>query len=114
MGNFYNPFMKPPDWGAGIAGTSNNILQMLLMKKLMGGGDAKTELGQTPLQQPQSPMQKSAEMANQDALMGGAGKAAGQWDDRGDIMSDPNIKDILSRFMALMKGGGMGGMSGGM
>ena len=104
MGNFYNPFMAQPDYGAGIAGTGQDIMQMLMMKKLMGGEQPQSQLGQTPLPQ-QSPMQGAAGMANTDKLMQGATDAANKFTDR-DLM------DILSRFMSMMKGGGMAGMGG--
>ena len=112
MSNYYNPFMKGPDWGAGIAGTSNNILQMLLMKKLMGqGNDPANKINDSGGTMPVAPQPQGVDPAtvNAEKMMFHGGQAADKWDDRGDIMSDPNIKDILSRFMALMKSGGMGG-----
>ena len=113
MGNFYNPFMKGPDFGSGIAGTGQDIMQMLMMKKLMGGEStpSQTTLGQTPLPQ-QSPMQKIAELQNTDKMLGGASDAASNWKDQD--LGPKDYADILRRFMMMMRGGpGMGGMAGG-
>src|SRR5574343_601676 len=44
MANFFNPYMKGPDWGAGLSGTANDILQWLVMKQMFGntGGTGAT------------------------------------------------------------------------
>ena len=45
-GSFYNPYMKNPDWGAGISGMASQIMQALLMKSMMGG---RQQPPQTPM-----------------------------------------------------------------
>jgi len=36
--SFYNPYMKTPDFGQGMQDLVNQILQMLMMKQMMGQG----------------------------------------------------------------------------
>ena len=32
--SFYNPYMRGPDFGAGVSGLTNKIMQMLMMQKM--------------------------------------------------------------------------------
>ena len=57
MANFYNPYSKYPDIGQGTSDLVNQIMMMLMMKKMMGQG-----------QQPNVP---------QSAGQGGAGVGVG-------------------------------------
>ncbi len=47
MANFYNPFQKGPDFAQGIEGIINQIMQMMMVKKL-GQQTPTTSVGQTP------------------------------------------------------------------
>ena len=54
--------MQHPDYGQGIGDLATQIMQFMLMKKMMGGGQQTTQLGQAPAppggmmpQNPQTP-----------------------------------------------------------
>jgi len=68
--SFYNPYMKGPDFGAGISGAAQNIIQMLLLKKFMGGGQKPLALGMptpgAPTGQTTMPQNMTMQMPGQD------------------------------------------------
>ena len=50
MANFYNPYMKTPDFAQGGSDLFNQLMMMMLMKKMMGPQAQTTE---TPSTEPQ-------------------------------------------------------------
>jgi hypothetical protein len=40
--SFYNPYMKTPDWGQGISDIGNQLMLMMMLKRMMGPSE-KTE-----------------------------------------------------------------------
>jgi hypothetical protein len=51
--SFYNPYSKYPDVSQGVGDLFSQLMQMMLMKKYMGGsgGPTTTQLGPTPVPQ---------------------------------------------------------------
>jgi hypothetical protein len=117
MASFYNPYQKGPDFGQGIGDIANQIMQVLMMKKMFPGQQQQATLGQTPLGLPGGggPMggqfqQPPGQMPDQPFAQGGT---------MGQPQMDPKMLMLLMKLlggggMSGMGGGGMGGMMGGM
>ncbi len=128
MANFYNPMMKTPDFGQGFGDIINQIMQMLMIKKMypdQGGqaANAPVATGNTQGAPQLMPMggQPSASMAppppRPGAMMGGAGGGGmagamgGGQPGGGAGMGGMNPDLLRMLMMALMgKGGGIPGM----
>ena len=89
MANFYNPYMKTPDFGQGSSDIVNQLMMMMMMKRMMGGGD----------QQPQMPttIPPQGGMSGQH-VMGQAQPEMGQQ------QMDPQIMMILQALMRRQDG----------
>ena len=46
MNGFYNPYMKTPDWGAGMQDIGQQLMMMRLMQQLMGRGNRPQQMPQ--------------------------------------------------------------------
>jgi len=109
--SFYNPYSPKPQIGQGIQDMMNQIMQIMMLKKMMGGGQGQTQsLGQTPM--PGNAL-GSASMGSGAGLMGAAPPSmqgpsypGGMGGGQGQQI-DPNIMAMIQK---LMSGGGMGRM----
>lgn len=103
MAGFYNPYMKTPDYGQGIADFKNKaaqILMLLFSGGMLGGGAAAPTLGQTPMPAPR-PMGGLQMFGNQAAS--GMGFGQGQ---AGSVMPGQTATGV---GMGSGMGSGMGG-----
>jgi hypothetical protein len=116
--SFYNPYMKDPDWGAGISGLSSQIMQMLMMQKMFP--EQEKSMGQTQL--PQQGMMQKPDMGKllvgaQDTMKDrpGFGPGAGGPGGLEGAGTTGLNQDILKKILAALEGlgGGVGGGMGG-
>jgi hypothetical protein len=112
MSSFYNPYSPKVQWGQGIQDMMNQIMQIMMLKKMMGGGQGgpTQSMGQTPM--PGNAL-GSASMGSGAGLMGGAPSAMQGQSYPGAMgggqgqQIDPQIMALIQK---LMSGGGMGRM----
>jgi len=128
MANFYNPYMKGPDFAGGISDMVGKLLQMMMMKQVFGGMGGAEGQGGGPLGQAGG--QVGSPQMNAQAQGGGPPPGQGQAQMGGPQMNaqaqgggampmlDPNKElkispQILQALMMMLKnpsGGGMGQM----
>jgi len=110
--SFYNPFSSKPDFAQGIEGIINQIMQMMMMKKL-GQQTPTTSVGQTPT----NPAAFSAGNRPMPQGMGGMMPPLnGQYGPTGTTgmsqAGQPNQQALMEQLMPLIMqmfgGGGMG------
>lgn len=108
--SFYNPFMKGPDFGAGLSDIAGQVMQMMMMKKMFSQ-PGQTQVGQTEVPD-QGPMAQVAKLQQAQGLMGGATQGANaMMGQNQNLMNDPNVSDIIKRILQGLPGVmGQGGM----
>ena len=102
MASFYNPYQKGPDFGQGIGDIAQQIMQILMMKKMFPG--QQTQETQMPGQMP-SPRFQGGALSSPNPM----GQAPGSMPEQG---LDPQM---LMMLMKMLGGGGAGipGFAGG-
>ena len=100
MASFYNPYMKTPDYSQGANGIMQQIMQILMMKQMMGGQQGQQSVGTTPTGLPQ--------LGGQYSMQSPQSQAPGSMSSQGQM--DPQV---FAQLMKLFQGGGfMGGGTG--
>ncbi len=101
MANFYNPYMKTPDYASGISDMLNQFLQILMMKKMFPGNRNQGQAQITP--------QPNAQMPTGVSRLGQYGATVPQ--PSATMGQQPTIPpDILQLLIKLL--GGLGGTPG--
>ena len=110
--DFYNPYRQTPDWASGTQGTVQQIIQALLMKKMMGGQGGPPQLGETPVPRAGMPQSLMNQAQATPPGMPAVGTPQAVNEGQGFGLSPQQLQQL----MMMLKGGGMGGgaMGGGM
>jgi hypothetical protein len=118
MANFFNPYMKGPDFGQGVNSTIDDVLMQILMKKMMGDR-GQTSMGETQLPrdnpmggvkanpQPQQSAPAQPMFSAQQGMAGGMGGGSFM-PGRGQSALDQQITAMLAKILGGNRGGLMG------
>ncbi len=98
---FYNPYMKKPDYASGIQDIINQLMQIMMMKKMFPG-----QQGGGASQQPMT-------AGRPDAMMGLA-QGGLQSPQMGGAQGGGDISQMLPMLLQILKQSGGGGMGGAM
>ena len=110
MASFYNPYMKTPDYSQGANGIMQQIMQILMMKQMMGGQQGQPTSGGQNFIGPQQPTTQTGlpQMPSQQG-MGGTGGTGGM----GVGLQNMNPQMIMAIIQQLLQRNGAGGSGGG-